>query len=169
LIALKLAVDVAGMSSQKHFRTLRNLTSEMCAIFIYLFFNEDYWFIHNRYFQNRQDPHQIHTGLERSAMFDKMFADNPEIHAMVKTKEVQVTPEWFSVKSRKSRDTDYIIWSTIDLEGIVRHHYEALFDESSGYRVAYDAHSPKQPDWVYPKRTEFTRNRTTIWEKIPAS
>lgn len=113
--------------------------------------------------------HQIHTGLERLAMFDKMFADNPEIHAMVKTKEVQVTPEWFSVKSRKSRDTDYIIWSTIDLEGIVRHHYEALFDESSGYRVAYDAHSPKQPDWVYPKRTEFTRNRTTIWEKIPAS
>lgn len=113
--------------------------------------------------------HQIHTGLERSAMFDKMFADNPDIHAMVKTKEVQVTPEWFSVKSRKSRNTDYIIWSTIDLEGIVRHHYEALFDESSGYRVAYDAHSPKQPDWVYPKRTEFTRNRTTIWEKIPAS
>lgn len=113
--------------------------------------------------------HQIHTGLERSAMFDKMFADNPDIHAMVKTKEVQVTPEWFSVKSRKSRNTDYIIWSTIDLEGIVRHHYEALFDESSGYRVAYDARSPKQPDWVYPKRTEFTRNRTTIWEKIPAS
>lgn len=113
--------------------------------------------------------HQIHTGLERSAMFDKMFADNSEIHAMVKTKEVQVTPEWFSVESRKSRNTDYIIWSTIDLEGIVRHYYEALFDESSGYRVVYDAQSPKQPDWVYPKRTEFTRNRTTIWEKIPAS
>jgi hypothetical protein len=98
-----------------------------------------------------------------------MFADNAEIHAMVKKKEVQVTPEWFSVESRKSRNTDYVIWSTIDLEGIVRKHYDALFDESSGYRVIYDAQSPKQPDWVYPKRTEFTRNRTTIWEKIPTS
>lgn len=113
--------------------------------------------------------HQIQTGLERSAMFDKMFADNPEIHSMIKAKEVQITPDWFSVESRKSRNTDYVIWSTIDLEGIVRKHYDALFDESSGYRVIYDAESPKQPNWVYPKRTEFTRNRTTIWEKLPAS
>ena len=113
--------------------------------------------------------HQIHTGLERAAMFDKMFADNPEIHSMVKAKEVQVTPEWFSAENRKARKTDYVIWSTIDLEGIVRKHYDALFVESSGYRVIYDAHSPIQPDWVYPKRTEFTRNRTTIWEKIPAT
>jgi hypothetical protein len=113
--------------------------------------------------------HQIKTGLERAAMFDKMFADDAEMHAEVKKKEVQVTPDWFSVESRKARNTDFVIWCTIDLEGIVRHHYEALFDESSGYRVVYDAHSPKQPDWVYPKRTEFTRNRTTIWEKIPAS
>ena len=113
--------------------------------------------------------HQIHTGLDRSAMFDKMFADNAEIHSMVKAKEVQVTPEWFSVENRKARATDYVIWSTIDLEGIVRKHYDALFDESSGYRVIYDAQSPKQPDWVYPKRTEFTRNRTTIWEKIPTT
>ena len=113
--------------------------------------------------------HQIHTGLERAAMFDKMFADNPEIHSMVKAKEVQVTPEWFSVENRKARKTDYVIWSTIDLEGIVRKYYDALFVESSGYRVIYDAHSPIQPDWVYPKRTEFTRNRTTIWEKIPAT
>jgi hypothetical protein len=113
--------------------------------------------------------HQIKTGLERAAMFDQMFADNSEMLAAVKKKEVQVTPEWFSVESRKDRNTDFVIWCTIDLEGIVRHHYDALFDESSGYRVVYDAHSPKQPEWVYPKRTEFTRNRTTIWEKIPTS
>lgn len=113
--------------------------------------------------------HQIQTGLERAAMFDKMFADNPEIHSMVKTNEVQITPDWFSVESRKARKTDYVIWSTIDLEGIVRKHYDSLFDESSGYRVIYDAKSPEQPDWVYPKRTEFTRNRTTIWEKIPTT
>jgi hypothetical protein len=113
--------------------------------------------------------HQIHTGLERAAMFDKMFADNAEIHSMVKAKEVQITPDWFSIESRKARNTDIVIWCSIDLEGIVRKHYEDLFNESSGYRVVYDSHSPKQPDWVYPKRTEFTRNRTTIWEKIPAS
>ncbi len=112
---------------------------------------------------------QIHTGLERAAMFDKMFADNAEIHSMLKAKEVQATPEWFSVENRKARKTDYIIWSTIDLEKIVKKHYDALFNESSGYRVIYDAHSPKLPDWVYPTRTEFTRNRTTIWEKIPAT
>ena len=113
--------------------------------------------------------HQIHTGLERAAMFDKMFEDNPEIHSMVKKKEVQVTPEWFSIENRKSRNTDYIVWSTIDLEGIVRKHYDALFNESSGYRVIYDARSPEQPQWVYPKNTEFTRNRTTVWEKIPTT
>ena len=112
---------------------------------------------------------QIQTGLERSAMFDKMFADDPEMHAMVKQKEVQITPEWFSVENRKARGTNYIIWSTIDLEGIVRKHYDNLFNESSGFRVIYDAESPKQPSWVYPKRTEFTRNRTTIWEKIPSA
>ena len=113
--------------------------------------------------------HEIKTGLERAAMFDKMFADDASMHAAVKKKEVKITPDWFSAENRKARKTDYVIWCTIDLEGIVRQHYEALFDQSSGYRVVYDAHSPKQPAWVYPKRTEFTRNRTTIWEKIPAS
>jgi len=113
--------------------------------------------------------HQIKTGLERSAMFDKMFADDPEMHAAVKKKEVQVTPDWFSVENRKTRNPDYVLWCTIDLERIVMKHYDALFDESSGYRVVYDASSPKQPNWVYPKNTEFTRNRTTIWERIPAS
>lgn len=102
-------------------------------------------------------------------MFDKMFANDPEMSAAVKKKEAQVTPDWFSVENRKARNTDFVIWCTIDLEGIVRRHYDALFNESSGYRVVYDAYSPKQPDWVYPKRTEFTRNRTTIWEKIPNS
>jgi hypothetical protein len=113
--------------------------------------------------------HQIQTGLERSAMFNKMFADNPEMNVMVKQREVQITPNWFSTERRKARGTDYVIWSNIDLEGIVRKHYDDLFKESSGYRVIYDAESPRQPSWVYPKRTEFTRNRTTIWEKIPSA
>lgn len=113
--------------------------------------------------------HEIKTGLERAAMFDKMFANDASMHSAVKTKETQVAPDWFSAKNRKARKTDYVIWCSIDLEEIVRHHYEALFNESSGYRVIYDAYSPEQPDWVYPKRTEFTRNRTTIWEKIPTS
>lgn len=112
--------------------------------------------------------HQIRTGLERAAMFDKMFANDPAMHAAVKKNETQVTPEWFSIESRKARNTDYVIWCTIDLEGIVQKHYEALFDESSGYKVVYDAKSPQLPSWVYPNHTEFTRNRTTIWEKISA-
>jgi len=110
--------------------------------------------------------YQIKTGLERSAMFDKMFADDPEMHAAVKKKEVQVTPDWFSVEKRKARNPDYVLWCTIDLEGIVMDHYQDLFNESSGYKVIYDEKSPQQPNWVYPKYTEFTRNRTTIWKRL---
>ena len=67
------------------------------------------------------------------------------------------------MEERKKRGTDFVIWSSIDIEGIVRPHYEALFDESNGYKVIYDTSSPEVPDWVYPKYTEFLRNRTTIW------
>jgi len=45
-------------------------------------------------------------------------------------------------------------------------HYQDLFNESSGYKVIYDEKSPQQPNWVYPKYTEFTRNRTTIWKRL---
>lgn len=109
--------------------------------------------------------HEIKTGLERAAMFKEMFENDPEMLARVGANEVQTDLDWFSIGRRKERNPDYVIWCDIDLDEITRPHYDALFGPESGYRVVYDARSPILPDWVYPRRTEFTRNRTTIWEK----
>lgn len=107
--------------------------------------------------------HKMRSGLERLTLFQDMFRENNSIISMLSKKENQSTPEWFSMSERKKRGTDFVIWSSIDVEGIVRPHYEALFDESNGYKIIYDKSSPQVPGWVYPKRTEFLRNRTTIW------
>jgi hypothetical protein len=106
---------------------------------------------------------KMRSGLERLNLFEEIFHQNEAILSMLDKKENQTTPEWFSMKERKKRGTDFVIWSSIDIEGIVRPHYEALFDPANGYKVIYDASSPEVPDWVYPKHTEFLRNRTTIW------
>lgn len=113
-------------------------------------------------------PHKVksfkmRTGLERLILFKEMFDGNEAVTSMLKDKENQITPKWFSMEERKNRGTDFVLWSSIDVEGIVRPHYEALFNEANGYSVIYDASSPKVPDWVYPKHTEFLKNRTTIW------
>ena len=106
---------------------------------------------------------KMQMGLERVEKFREMFKKDESMLSMLDKKENQVEAEWFSIDERKKRGTDFVIWSTIDLEGIIRKHYEALFDESNGYRKIYDASSPETPNWVYPKYTEFLRNRTTIW------
>jgi hypothetical protein len=106
---------------------------------------------------------KMRSGLERAKLFEKMFQDDQGMLTMVRNKENQIKPEWFSMEERKKRGTDFVIWSSIDLEGIVRNQYDELFDESNGYKKIYDESSPKVPDWVYPKYTEFLRNRTTIW------
>jgi len=106
---------------------------------------------------------KMQMGLERIEKFREMFKKDETLLSMVEKKENQAGADWFSMDERKKRGTDFIIWSTIDLEGIIRNHYEALFDESNGYKKIYDASSPSTPDWVYPKHTEFIRNRTTIW------
>lgn len=106
---------------------------------------------------------KMQMGLERIEKFREMFKKDENLLSMVEKKENQVEPDWFSIDERKKRGTDFVIWSTIDLEGMIRKHYEALFDESNGYKKIYDASSPATPDWVYPKYTEFLRNRTTIW------
>jgi len=106
---------------------------------------------------------KMQMGLERVEKFREMFKKDANLLSMVEKKENQVEADWFSIDERKKRGTDFVIWSTIDLEGIIRHHYEALFAESNGYEKIYDASSPSTPDWVYPKYTEFLRNRTTIW------
>ena len=106
---------------------------------------------------------KMQMGLERVEKFREMFKKDENLLSMVEKKENQVDAEWFSIAERKKRGTDFVIWSTIDLEGIIQKHYEILFDESNGYKKIYDASSPATPDWVYPKNTEFLRNRTTIW------
>jgi hypothetical protein len=106
---------------------------------------------------------KMQMGLERVEKFREMFKKDANLLSMVGKKENQVEADWFSIDERKKRGTDFVIWSTIDLEGIIRTHYDALFDESNGYEKIYDASSPATPDWVYPKYTEFLRNRTTIW------
>ena len=115
------------------------------------------------------DPkiYTIYTGLRQAAMFEKMFASDPAMASAVAQKETQVAPEWFSKSSRQARNPDYIMWCSIDLDGLTIPEYEALFDESSGYRVVYDARSPALPRWVYPQNTEFLQQRTTIWERLP--
>jgi len=106
---------------------------------------------------------KMRSGLERLNLFQDMFRGNDSIISLLDKKENQTSPEWFSMTERKKRGTDFVFWSSIDVEGIVRSHYEALFDESNGYKILYDKSSPQVPDWVYPKHTEFLRNRTTIW------
>ena len=106
---------------------------------------------------------KMRSGLERAKLFEIMFQDDQGMLTMVRNKENQIKPEWFSMNERKKRGTDFVIWSSIDLEEVVRQHYNDLFDESNGYKKIYDESSPKVPDWVYPKYTEFLRNRTTIW------
>jgi hypothetical protein len=106
---------------------------------------------------------KMRMGLERIVKFEEMFQGDQAMLLKVRNKENQIKPDWFSIDERKKRGTDFVIWSSIDVERVIRPHYEALFDESNGYKQIYDQSSPKVPDWVYPKYTEFLRNRTTIW------
>jgi hypothetical protein len=46
LTPFKTAAERAGISTQKHFKIFRNLTSEMRDFFIYLFFNDGEYFNH---------------------------------------------------------------------------------------------------------------------------
>ncbi|MCX7713777.1 MAG: hypothetical protein N2035_08995 [Chthoniobacterales bacterium] len=109
--------------------------------------------------------HQIQTGLQRAARFKEMFKNDPEMLAKVATKKGKTELDWFSIEHRREHNPDYVIWCDIDLDNFTRPYYEEFFKPESGYRVIYDTRSPTLPNWVSPRRTEFTRNRTTIWEK----
>lgn len=113
--------------------------------------------------KQKGDSLKMQMGLERIVKFRRMYANDPVMISMVEKKENQTGPEWFSMEERKKRGTDLVAWSTIDLEGLIRKDYEALFDESNGYRKIFDKTSPDVPAWVYPRNTEFLKNRTTIW------
>ena len=108
---------------------------------------------------------KIPTGIERDANFSKMFAEDGQMQDAMKRWGTKEGPEWFSREARAARNPDWIFWSTIDLESIVRPQYEALFQQGSGYQVVFDGTSPDFPWWSYPRYTEFLRNRITIWKK----
>ena len=109
------------------------------------------------------------NGIEMSANFSRIFAGDDEIQEAMERWQTKEGPEWFTPEARRKRDPDWIFWSSIDLERIVRNEYEALFKDGSGYRVIFDKTSPKFPWWTYPRYTEFIRNRVTVWKKAPAA
>lgn len=109
---------------------------------------------------------KIPNGIELSANFEKMFASDEQMAGALKRWSTKEGPEWFRPEARAARNPGWIFWSTIDLENAARDQYDALFDEKSGYRVVFDGSSPELPWWVYPRYTEFIRNRLTVWKKI---
>ncbi len=110
---------------------------------------------------------KIPAGIERDANFSRIFADDEQMQDALKRRATREGPEWFTKEARAARNPDWIFWSDIDLEGIVRPQFEALFQTDSGYEVVFDETSPDFPWWSYPRATEFLHNRTTIWKKNP--
>lgn len=105
--------------------------------------------------------------MERAAQFDKMFAGNEDMQKLKKRWKSKEGPEWFTKASRDKRGSEWVIWCSNDVEKIVQHEYQALFDRSSGYEVVFDESSPVRPSWTYPRHPDFIENRTTVWKKIP--
>ncbi|MEI8387781.1 MAG: hypothetical protein WCG76_09280, partial [Verrucomicrobiota bacterium] len=106
--------------------------------------------------------------IERGALFDKMFAENPEMQKLSDKWKSKDGPEWFTKEARAKRGAGWIIWSSNDVEKIVSAEYQALFDPSSGFEVVFDGASPVRPGWAYPHRPDFIVNRATVWKKIPS-
>ena len=105
--------------------------------------------------------------IERAAQFDKMFAANEEMQKLRDKWKSKDGPEWFTREARAKRGPGWIIWSSNNVENIVKPEYLALFDPSSGYEVVFDGASPVRPGWAYPHQPDVIENRTTVWKKIP--
>lgn len=108
---------------------------------------------------------EIPSGVERRRLFEEMFAGNEQMLGEVDRFEDGTPLEWFSADARRQRHPQFVAWNSMDVETVVRHEYDALFQPDSGYRVVFDARSPERPDWAYPKRADFLINRMTIWER----
>lgn len=104
--------------------------------------------------------------IERGAQFDRIFADNEEMRKLSYKWKSKDGPEWFTREARAKRGPGWIIWSSNDVEKIVRPEYLALFDPASGYEVVFDGASPVRPKWAYPHQPDFIENRATVWKKI---
>jgi hypothetical protein len=76
-------------------------------------------------------------------------------------------PDWFSRAARGKRGSQWIIWSSNDVEKIVSADYDALFDPASGFQVVFDGATRERPTWAYPQYPDFVINRATVWKKIP--
>ena len=111
---------------------------------------------------------RIPNAIGISANFSKIFARDEQIQGSMSRWQTKEGPEWFTAGARRERNPDWIFWSSIDLEPANQNEYEALYKGGSGYQVIYDKTSPTFPWWTYPHRTEFLRNRVTVWKKASA-
>ncbi len=112
---------------------------------------------------------RIPSGVDRWARFSQQFAEDEDVMKVVELRREPSGLEWFSIEARLARNPEWVIWSSIDIENGTRPFYEAMFSESSGFRIVRDSESPALPRWVYPQNTEFLRNRTTVWNRLRAT
>ncbi len=108
---------------------------------------------------------RIPWGLERREHFETVFAGEDETLRGIGRFETGASTDWFSSAQRAERGTRWIAWNSIDIDEVIRPFYTALFVPDSGYRIVFDAQSPKLPRWVYPQSADFLSNRMTVWEK----
>ena len=104
--------------------------------------------------------------IERGQQFDEMFADDPAMQKLSGKWKSKEGPEWFSRAAREKRGSQWIIWSSNDVEKIVSAEYDALFDPASGFQVVFDGATRERPTWAYPHHPDFVINRATVWKKI---
>jgi len=109
--------------------------------------------------------HKIPSGVDRLKNFSDRFAEDEDVMRVVNKRKETSGRQWFSVEALQERNPDWIFWSTIDLEKSTRAFHETLLNGAAGYRIVWDGESPTLPAWVYPRNTEFLRNRTTIWAR----
>lgn len=107
----------------------------------------------------------IPIGIARDEYFSKMFSGDKEMEAATARWSVHEKPDWFLPGARESRKTGWVLWCTIDMDENARPDYSRLREGRAGFDIVYDREGPKVPDWAYPKKTEFLRNRMTIWKK----
>ncbi len=103
--------------------------------------------------------------VERAAAFDKLAAERPDLAAFQERWQRKDGLEWFSPARRAERGTEFVFWSSIDVENIVRPQFDALLAADSGFTILFDRTTPPRPAWVYPRDPEFLANRTVVLKK----
>jgi hypothetical protein len=109
--------------------------------------------------------HKIPSGIDRWENFSERFASDEDVMKVVAKRKTPLGLDWFSPQERDKRNPAWIFWSSIDIEKSTKPFHDALLGPGSGYRIVWDGASPKVPPWVYPRNTEFLKNRVTILTK----